>query len=89
MVAEISPVKIRFIGRKQLRSQDKDRGRKHYLQSRSDSLVTGIYVAKIKIMVADISSVKIRSIGHDSQDQDRGRRHFFSQDQIHWSQAST
>ena len=63
-----------------------------FLQSRSDPLVVGTYVAMIKIVVADVSSVKIKSIGHRhvrSQDQDRGCRRFLSQDHINWSQAPT
>ena len=57
-----------------------------------DPLVADIYVVKIKIMVADISLVKIRSIGHrhlrsQDQDQDHGRRNFLSKDQTHWSQT--
>ena len=48
-----------------------------------DPLVIDIYAVKIKIMVANISLVKIRSIGRrrlHNQDQDCGRRHFLSQD---------
>jgi len=46
-----------------------------------DPLVPDIYVVKIKIMVADISSVKIRSIGHRHlRSQDHGRRNFLSKD---------
>ena len=61
-------------------------------QSRSDTLIIGIYVSKINIAVADITSVKIRFIDRRNlrmQDQYRGRRHHLSQDQIHWSQEPT
>ena len=52
-------------------------------QSRSDSLVAGTYVSKINIVVADITSVKIRFIGHRNlriQDQYHDRKHYLSQD---------
>ena len=75
----ISSVKIRSIGRRHLRSQDQDRGCRHYLQSRLDSLVVGTYIAKIKIVVTKISTIKIKFIGH---------RHLRNQDQDHGSDIS-
>ena len=115
VVVDITSVKIKFIGRKNLRIQDQYRGCRYFLsqdhirwsqeptyprsiswswtlpQSRSDSLDVGTYVSKINIVVADITSVKIRSIGCRNlriQDQDPSHRHFLCQDQVLWSQTT-
>nr|POE64816.1 hypothetical protein CFP56_73061 [Quercus suber] len=74
--------------RKNIRIQYQYRGRRYYLNQNQ----TGTYVSKINIVVADITSVKIRFIGRRNlrmQDQYRGRKHYLSQDQIHWSQEPT
>ena len=60
-------------------------------QSRSDSLGVGTYISKINIVVVDMTSVKIKSIGRRNlriQDQDPGHRHFLCQDQVLWSQTT-
>ena len=81
MVADISSVKIRSIGRRHLRIQDQDRGCRHHLHQDQVLWLQTLPSSRSSPTVTDISFVKIKSFGRKNfLHQDLDHREFLCQD---------
>nr|POE52761.1 hypothetical protein CFP56_23174 [Quercus suber] len=78
MVADITSVKFRIIGPRNLRIQDQYCGRRYYLSQDQIHWLQEPMYPRSSRLVADTPFAKIKLVG---------RRHSFRQDQACWSQT--